>query len=265
MIEKRALCAGFACCCLVLAACADSEPNTDAGETAREDTEGEPDAQASDASQEPARGGSVPKAALRRVEMRPIHEVPDACEVPDDCQDGRAVQGRLDENSLAAGNDQVRFLLDAYVVTAKRTGTLFIASSVQAIGDSYEYGYGYPLSVQAVDSSEGLPKLTSKLPLVITTDTYDNALDDGKASIGFDAQAGTQYIVIYKGLVGVQPPERTRWNYSLSFCGSDMTVPGIFFVESDELVSPEPLSAPLSEESPAGAVGQMIGAFEVTP
>ncbi|MFT3924059.1 MAG: hypothetical protein QM778_16105 [Myxococcales bacterium] len=266
-------------CCAVAFACGDDEhgnaggadsgvPSEDAAADARAPEQGPHDASADTGGDDvvPAQ----PKARRGRmdhVDTPPLHEVPQACELLEACDDGRALVGKIDKNSIVWESPNIVFFLDAYVITAKRSGSLSVASSVQAIGDAYEYGYGYPLSAQAVASTEGLPTLSSKLPLVVSTDSYETALDDGKASISFHVDAGQQYLVIFKQLVGPSRDTNRAWNYTLSFCGADLSMVGRLWVTSDQqdTVPVEPLVEPLSEASAPGTMGRLVEELEVSP
>jgi hypothetical protein len=83
------------------------------------------------------------------------------------------------------------FRYDAYVITARETGWMTIQSDVlEANPNGYRYGYGYPLTMAAIDDGVTLTQYGGR---------YDqDALETGTAIISYPVEAGRQYILVYK-------------------------------------------------------------------
>ncbi len=83
------------------------------------------------------------------------------------------------------------FRYDAYVVTARESGSVTIRSDVlEANPDGYRYGYGYPLSIAYIQDGVTLTQNGGNY--------VQNALETGTAIIDYPVQAGQQYILVYK-------------------------------------------------------------------
>jgi hypothetical protein len=209
-------------------------------------------------------------ALVRRAELQiaaplPAPATSSATFLALQCAELSVVGGQLNGGSNQLSSVSFVFLYDTFVVTARRTGKVSIASSVLPIGDSYQYGYGYPLSAQAVEESDGEPSLSPSL--VAHSALLDNALDDGEARLELDVEAGKQYLVTYKGLVG-SASLGSAWSYELGICAADLSVEGRLWVSADaeDLVPLEPLHGPISTaNAPTGAMGRLATELEVTP
>jgi hypothetical protein len=201
----------------------------------------------------------VRRAALLSVETKPPEHIDVLPASLQQCADGRALTGLLDKHSptwFDFGRSGMFF--DAYVVTARRSGTTSIFSSVSPNGDTYELGYGFPFTVQAIDPSAPLPALS--MDLVHGMPLPDNALDDGKARVDLQVEADKQYVVVFKNLFGDRTYETSSLNYTLTLCGSDLQVEGKLWIAEDEtdLIPAESLTGAISlDNASPGAMGQL--------
>jgi hypothetical protein len=119
------------------------------------------------------------------------------------------------------------FRYDAYVITARQSGTVTIKSYVLDVNpNGYRYGYGYPLSMAAIEDGASLTAYGGRY--------VQNALDTGTAIIEYPVQAGHQYILVYKTFGSFTP-----LTYRL-------TLPATLTVEGRIDVPPQPLPIPQS-------------------
>ncbi|WP_224362306.1 hypothetical protein [Hyalangium versicolor] len=105
---------------------------------------------------------------------------------------GDMIRGKLTTSSFG-GPD---FRYDAYVVTARKSGTVRIQSNVLE-SQLYPYGYAYP--IELLDIDEGF-QLTAW-----ACENYQNALDTGTAILDQRVVAGRQYILLYKTFTNFTP------------------------------------------------------------
>jgi hypothetical protein len=111
---------------------------------------------------------------------------------------------------------------DAYVVTARETGTVSLRSDTLE-SQRYPYGYGYPLDLVHIDEGFKLSFWGSV--------GYQNALETGTAILAHQVVKGRQYILLYKTFTNFTPV-----TYRL-------TVPSMLTVEGKISRSPEPVPA----------------------
>jgi hypothetical protein len=146
----------------------------------------------------------------------------------DPSQGRRAFVGVLTTASALGSLD---FRYDAYVVTARQSGDVSIQSDViHANPSGYRHGYGYPLSMAAIEDG-------------ITLSAYggnyvQNALETGTAIIQYPVVAGRQYILVYKTFGSFTP-----LTYRL-------TLPATVTLEGRIHELPEPVSVPTSSTGP---------------
>lgn len=206
----------------------------------------------------------VRRASLKAVETPPPAHIDVLPASLQECSDGRTVSGLLDKHSATwfdAG--RVGMFFDAFVVTARTSGTTSIFSSVTPNGDTYPLGYGFPFTVQPVDLAASLPSLTRDI--VRGTPLPDNALDDGKARLDLQVEADKQYVVVFKNLFGEMTYETSSLNYALTFCGTALRVEGKLSISEDEtdLIPAEPLTGPIAlDNASPGAMGQLASAID---
>jgi hypothetical protein len=197
-----------------MAACCESQETPDSLQLAPERRDIDAPVEESARSVEPpvASAPLAARAELQQIETAPTESGQQPA-LAEQCAVEQIVRGSLDRHGLVARAGSFEWLTDTYLVTALVSGKVSIASEVQPIGDAYVLGYGFPFDVQTVD---GLGQL-SGLP--------DNALDDGKARIDLDVQAGEQYVLTFKQLIG---PASTGegWRYGLRFCAQSLRVEG---------------------------------------
>lgn len=117
------------------------------------------------------------------------------------------------------------FRYDAYVVTARESGAVRIQADVveESNPSGYRYGYGYPLSMTAIQEGVSL----------VASSTYvQNALDTGTAIIEDSVVAGHQYILVYKSF-----DQFTPLTYRL-------TLPSSLIIEGRIYEPPAPVPVP---------------------
>jgi hypothetical protein len=138
--------------------------------------------------------------------------------------------GILTTDSVMGGS--VDFRYDAYVITARVSGSMTLQSDVleSSPNNSYRYGYGYPLTMAAI--ADG-----------ITFTQYggnyaQDALNTGTAIISYPVQAGQQYILVYKTFSAFTP-----LTYRL-------TLPASLVVEGRIYAPPEPVPVPPNSSGP---------------
>jgi hypothetical protein len=137
---------------------------------------------------------------------------------------GGAFLGVLTTNSALASLD---FRYDAYIVTARESGAMIIKSEVlEANPAGYRYGYGYPLSMTAIEDGVSLTQYGGSY--------VQDALETGTAIIEYPVRAGRQYILVYKTFGSFTP-----LTYRL-------TLPSALTVEGRIHQPPEPVPAPPS-------------------
>ncbi len=125
----------------------------------------------------------------------------------------------------------------AFVITARESGRVLIKSEVlEAQPKHYPYGYGYPLSMAAIE--EGVS-------LTFVGGSYvQDALNTGTAVIEYPVQAGRQYILVYKTFGTFTPLTYRLW------LPSSLTVEGRIY-PPPEPVPAVPVSAgPITLENP---------------
>jgi hypothetical protein len=196
---------------------------------------------------------------VRRAELREAQVSATAAgqspALAEQCAAEQAAHGVLDKNALVWTGGFTWFA-DAYVVTARVTGKVSVASEVHGINGAYEYGYGFPFNVQAVDTSAALPALSS---VIAGMSLLDDALNDGKARVDLEVEAGQQYVIGFKQLVG-PASKGDGWSYDLRFCAESLRVEGKLWVSNNrqDVVAPAPLSGPITLSSaPSGVMGQL--------
>ncbi len=208
---------------------------------------------------------------LRRAELRTV-DTPSAPVIATaklaQCAEGRSVGGVLSKRSaLFDHSGGFGMLFDAYIVTALVSGSSAVFSEVSpGNAETYQYGYGFPFTLQAVDREAPLPGLSTDL--VRGMSLADNALDDGKARLDLTLEAGKQYVLTFKNLYGGATPETTSLNYTLTFCGTDLRVEGKLWISDDEsdLIASEQLSGPITlENAHAGAMAQLARDLQPAP
>ena len=97
------------------------------------------------------------------------------------------VYGLLTASSLAS----MDFRYDAYVLTARESGQVIIkAEVIESSSKSYPYGYGYPLSVAAIEDGVSLTAYGGRY--------IQDALNTGTAAMEYPVEAGRQYLLVYK-------------------------------------------------------------------
>jgi hypothetical protein len=117
------------------------------------------------------------------------------------------------------------FHYDAYVVTARESGTVKIQSDVLE-SQRYAYGYGYPLSMTSIKDGISLTAYGGNY--------IQNALETGTAIMDYPVVAGRQYILVYKTFSNFTP-----LTYRL-------TLPSMLKVEGRIHALPEPVIVPTS-------------------
>lgn len=123
------------------------------------------------------------------------------------------------------------FRYDAYVVTARDFGKVIIQSDViEANPDGYRYGYGYPLSMAAIEDGVSLTAYGGQY--------LQNALETGTAIIEYPVAKGQQYILVYKTFGRFTP---------LKYC---LTVPSVLTIEGRIDALPEPVPVPQESSGP---------------
>jgi hypothetical protein len=101
---------------------------------------------------------------------------------------------------------------------------------LEANPEGYRYGYGYPLSMAAIEDGANLSAFVG---------TYvQNALETGTAIIGYQVQAGRQYILVYKTFGKFTP---------LTYL---LTLPSALTLEGRIDALPEPVPAPPDSAGP---------------
>lgn len=117
------------------------------------------------------------------------------------------------------------FRYDAYVVTARESGTMTLQSDVISANPAgYRYGYGYPLSMAAIEDGVTLSAYGGNY--------VQNALETGTAIIGYPVQAGRQYVLVYKTFGSFTP---------LTYC---LKLPSSLTVEGRIYMPPQPVPSP---------------------
>jgi hypothetical protein len=94
----------------------------------------------------------------------------------------------------------VDFRYDAYVVTARESGTVVIQGEVIDINvdpKGYRNGYGFPLSMTTIEDGVSLTSYGGSY--------LQNALETGTAIIDYPVVKGHQYILVYKTFGGFTP------------------------------------------------------------
>jgi hypothetical protein len=106
-----------------------------------------------------------------------------------------AVRAELTSTSHFGGN---YYRYDAFIVTATQSGAARLRSDVLQVKEgAYPYGYGYPLSIAAIEGGVELAQLGG---------TYvQDALESGTAIVDYPVVEGRQYIVVYKTFDGFAP------------------------------------------------------------
>lgn len=204
---------------------------------------------------------------VRRAELRePVTRVSAALDASPiltrPCGDGYGVSGQLDASSHFVDYGSFGFLVDAYLVTALESGTVSVASRVEPVGEAYEFGYGYPLNAQQVQSGAAVPALSASL--IPGMSLPDNALDDGKARMDLPVEAGVQYVISFKALVG-PASVGDGWRYALGLCSEKLRVDGQLWLSADEndMVPAQPLSGLISRDNAQpGAMGALVQAIQ---
>lgn len=107
---------------------------------------------------------------------------------------GRAYRGVLTTESLLGVVD-LRY--DAIVLTARESGWVTFRSEVLKTDHSYQYGYGYPLSVATFEEGVSLTAVGGMY--------LQDALADGTAVYQYPVQEGRQYILVYKTFGALMP------------------------------------------------------------
>lgn len=226
------------------------------------------DASAQDASEADADAPDEPTDGqkFRRAELKAVKSEPSPPSSAPECDAFSSVSGRLDlPSSIHLFTGGIEWILDAYLVTAVGPGPIFITSSVSPDGGAQPFGYGYPLSQQDVEVVAGLPALT--VESLNTSNTIDNALDDGRATMQMRFEPGRQYVVIFKSLVGIHPDWRPEWswNYDLTFCASQLKVEGKLWVSQDskDLVRIETVTGLITtDNAPVGAISKIASELD---
>ncbi|HEX6245903.1 MAG TPA: hypothetical protein VFZ61_33490 [Polyangiales bacterium] len=239
----------------LLAACAGSptDPQLPAGEEDDKEEVPEVDTQQTQPLVRRAELHPLPSSSSVDAQAASLFDVP--------CQASGDVPGQLDESSYHVEMGTSRWLVDAYVVTALESGVVSIASRVEPMGDAYVYGYGYPLNAQRVELGASLPTLSPSL--IPGASLPDTALDDGKARMDLTVEAGTQYVVTFKALVG-PASKAVGWRYQLGLCAEKLRVDGKLWVAADvsEQVPATSTSAPISlSNAEPGAMGALVQAL----
>ncbi|MDY7226714.1 hypothetical protein [Hyalangium rubrum] len=117
------------------------------------------------------------------------------------------------------------FRYDAYVVTARESGSMTLYSDVIAVNPAgYRYGYGYPLSMAAIEDGVTLAAYGGNY--------VQNALETGTAIIQYPVLAGRQYILVYKTFGSFTP---------LTYC---LTLPEALTLEGRIHALPQPVTVP---------------------
>lgn len=218
---------------------------------------------------DPSEGTVEPVEGLeaRLVRRAELHEAEVAATatgqspaLAEQCTAEHAVHGVLDRNALV-WKGGLTWFADAYVVTALLTGKVSLASEVHGINGAYEYGYGFPFNAQAVDTSAALPALSS---VIAGLALPDDALNDGKARLDMEVEAGQQYVIGFKQLVG-PASKGDGWRYDLRFCAQSLRIEGKLWVSDDtqDLVPPTAVSGPITLDSASsGVMGQLAATLQ---
>ncbi len=127
--------------------------------------------------------------------------VDDEAVAADPPQQARPFRGVLTTDSLPGLS---YFHYDAFVVTARESGTVTISSDVIEVGpNAYVHGYGYPLTIGSIDEGATLT--------LIGGEYVQNALDTGTAVIQYPVRQGRQYILVYKTFSNFMPLTYRLW------------------------------------------------------
>jgi hypothetical protein len=145
-----------------------------------------------------------------------------------------ASYGVLTTSSALATLD---FRYDAYVITARESARVIIKSDViEANPNGYRYGYGYPISMAAIEDGFSLTAYGGQY--------LQNALETGTAIMDYPVVAGRQYLLVYKTFGTFTP---------LTYC---LTLPSALTVEGRIYAPPEPVpffpnsTGPITLENP---------------
>lgn len=129
------------------------------------------------------------------------------------------------------------FRYDAYVITAQESGTVTIESDVlQANPKGYEHGYGYPLSMAAIEDGVTLSAYGGNY--------VQDALQTGIAIMQYPVQAGRQYILVYKTFGNFTP-----LTYRLTL-PTTLTVEGRIYAPTEPVPVPTQSSGAITLENP---------------
>jgi len=147
---------------------------------------------------------------------------------------GGAFMGVLTTDSALGTLD---FRYDAYVVTARKSGTVIIqADVIEANPNGYRYGYGYPLSMAAIEDGVTLSAYGGSY--------VQNALETGTAIIDYPVVAGRQYILVYKTFGKFTP---LTYRLTLS---SELILEGRIYAPPAPVPIPTDSTGPISLENP---------------
>jgi hypothetical protein len=123
------------------------------------------------------------------------------------------------------------FRYDAFVLTARETGTVVIRGDVISVNpNGYQYGYGYPLSMASIEDGVTFTAYGGSY--------YQDALETGTAIIDYPVEAGHQYVLVYKTF-GSFTPQR--------YC---LSLPATLRVEGRIYTPPAPVPIPTKSEGP---------------
>lgn len=250
-ILRTAACLGL----LTLAACEDSthDPVPPSATGAPSNAANAPPASVEDTSLPLVR-----RATLEEVEVQPA-AVPKelVATFVDLCDDATRITGRLDTSSNYIQTGSFGWQFDSYVFTASQTGRVSIASEAPV------NSYFYPFTVQTLQEGAEQPALSSDL--VAGMPLPDSAAGDGKARVDISVEAGAQYLVTFKQLIG-SASSKQPVDYSLSFCASSLQTEGKLWISNDEsdVVRAEHVTRKLSTDTATpGVMGNVASALNL--
>jgi hypothetical protein len=141
------------------------------------------------------------------------------------------IEGHLDADSQKGFLD---FRYDAYVVTALRSGTVGVTSTV--LESPFRFGYGFPISLGRIENGVELRAFGGNYE--------QNALDTGVAVTRYTIEKDRQYVLVYKTFAAFTP-----LRYTLAV-GDGLRVEGRIVEDPATGELPADPGGPISLENP---------------